>query len=264
MGLSFLNRKREMTHERVRELLSGYLDGRLSAGQRTALERHLEGCRDCGHELRALRATQQMVQSLPPVRLPRGFTLEAAPRPALLPRGFFWLRGATAVAAVAFVALLTVPALMSGGGMSAPRPAASQPTGAFSQTKAADSQPALQAQPAAGARGSEPAGGAAERSLAPAAQPAPANQPPAAAAAPAGAPAAAAKAAAPLAQPAAPPAPAPAAPATAAPAADAAKAASTEEPAQHAILSPLQMAVGGLALLLALATGAIWWRHRRP
>ncbi len=249
MGLSFLNRKREMTHERVRELLSDYLDGRLPAGQRTGLERHLEGCRDCGHELRALRATQQMVQSLPPVRLPRSFTLEAAPRPALLPRGFFWLRGATAVAAVAFVALLAVPALIPGGGMSASRPAAIQATEAFSKTKAADSQPALQAQPAAGAWGTEPA---------------PANQPPAAAAAPASAPAAAPKAAAPLAQPAAPPAPAPAAPATAAPASAAAKAASTEEPAQPAILSPLQMAVGGLALLLALATGAIWWRHRRP
>lgn len=321
MGLSFLNRKKDMSHEQVRELLSEYLDGRLAGDPRTAVARHLEGCSDCSQEMQALRATRQLLQSLPPVRLPRSFTLEVAPRPALLPRGFFWLRSATAVAAAAFVVLLVAPVVAPEAGVPTSRPAASQPAAALSQAKAAGSQPSVQSAPAVGA--AEGAPSALAQPAAPAGQAAPAAAPkaaapmaplaqssaPAAAAAPAAAgaapqgtpsgtgaasPAAAAvpaapaattvpsgaaprqgptQVAAPFAADAASPAP-PQAARAAAPAGPTEAAATRSnlavetravEPAQPSIwsiLNSVRTAVGGLVLLLGLATATIWWRHR--
>jgi hypothetical protein len=262
MGLSFLSRKKDRGHELVQERLSEYLDGRLPADQRADVEHHLEECRECSRELQALRATRQMLRSLPPVPLPRSFTLEAAPRPAPLPRGFFWLRSATAVTAAAFVLLLVAPVVLPKETTPVLRPAVGQTMGTPGQSTAADGRAALVAQPT---------GAPSERPSASAGQPATAGQAPAASAAP--------RAAAPLAQPAAPAAAAASAPAPTAPAGGQPSAPDQVEgkpqpqpnpaiephPVEVAQPSGLwlpQLIVGGLALLLGLGTWATWWRHR--
>jgi hypothetical protein len=75
--------------EEFSEALSAYLDGELSAEERSQLETHLEGCPRCQEELKSLRAVSSLVTSLP----------EVTPSPAFLSalgRGFEkrrrWLR----------------------------------------------------------------------------------------------------------------------------------------------------------------------------
>lgn len=228
MGLGFLGRKRKTDHERARELLSEYLDQRLTPDGTEWVELHLRECERCSDELRALQTTRQMLHSLPRARLPRSFILEAAPRPAPMPRSFFWLRTATATAAAAFVALLAVSAVLPMAGAPASMPAALQPMQAPARTAANDQAVASQAKPAAApARSGDPVTAAAERASAPAPLAAPAAAPrPMATVAPA-APAAAAPAAA----PAAPAAASGARAATSEPAASAAGGASAPPPA---------------------------------
>lgn len=122
MVFGFLRRKRELSHADVRELLSVYLDERLSPDQAAKVETHLSRCGSCRNELESLRATRQLLQLLPAVRPPRSFTLEAAPRPVALPRSFFYLRAATAVAAAAFAALVAVRAVLPMAGLPAAAP----------------------------------------------------------------------------------------------------------------------------------------------
>ncbi len=283
MGLSFLGRKKDMSHERVRELLSVYLDSQLPVDQRTLLEHHLQQCGECSQELVALRTTRQLLRNLPPVRLPRSFTLEAAPRPVPLPRGFFWLRAATAVGAAAFAVLLVAPAVLPMAGTRSTAPVSSAPGRTVPQSTAAgNSGKALSQPPAPAMRDAAPAAGAAERPLAPAAQPAPSE--PSVSAAPAGAPAptaaparapapAAAGAAAPsrpeASAPVQPQVVAPAAPAGAAPATTASPQPAlpqedrgTQKPPQPSVLMSLQAGTGALALLLGLAMAVVWRRHR--
>ncbi len=276
MGLRFLNRKKETDHDRVREQLSEYLDRRLSPEERAAVELHLSDCQPCSDELRALQATTQLLHSLPSVRLPRSFLLEAAPRPAPLPRAFFWMRTAAAVAATAFVVLIAAPMVMPSGRAPASAPALYQPMKAASDARAGDQATASQATaPAAAARGAEPAAAAQERAAAPASAPAPAaalSAPAATVVAPA-APAApgAAVGGAPAAEeprkltvPARAPSETVAQPARPAAAGPAPTELSNETGGSApSLLSLLQTASGGLALLMATATAGLWWSHRR-
>lgn len=93
--------------EWVAPLLSAYIDNQVSAEQRHRMEAHLRTCASCSDELSSLRATVDLLRSLPVVPAPRSFTLpaRAAPRPSLSP-AFFYLRNATAAVAVLLVALL--------------------------------------------------------------------------------------------------------------------------------------------------------------
>jgi len=61
--------------ERQREQLSAFLDGELSAGERIALERHLQGCAVCQRALAELRQVRALLRALPVPALPRSFTL---------------------------------------------------------------------------------------------------------------------------------------------------------------------------------------------
>ena len=70
-------------HGRLRELLSSYIDGQVDNSEASRVELHLGQCEDCRVELESLRATVGLLQSLPELELPRSFELsEAAVRVA--------------------------------------------------------------------------------------------------------------------------------------------------------------------------------------
>lgn len=92
--------------ERVRDLLSPYLDDEISTEERALVEQAIAGSSELRRELETLRQTVSLVAALPPVPAPRPFTLsEANVRPAQPParRGFFslpiWVGSAALVAA---------------------------------------------------------------------------------------------------------------------------------------------------------------------
>lgn len=98
------------------ELLSSYLDDGLSAKQKDRLIERLEREPDLRWALEELRRTVSIVRSLPEVRPPRSFTLtpESAgirTRPAAYPL----LQLATALATLAFVAVVGLDTLTSQG-----------------------------------------------------------------------------------------------------------------------------------------------------
>ena len=59
-----------MTCNEISELLSPFLDGRLSAPEFEQVAAHLEACATCRDELAALRFSAELVASLPAPRLP--------------------------------------------------------------------------------------------------------------------------------------------------------------------------------------------------
>ena len=62
-------------HNRLREDLSAYIDGRLSAREAAAVESHLASCGTCPAELEGLRLASQALRGLPAVEAPRSFAL---------------------------------------------------------------------------------------------------------------------------------------------------------------------------------------------
>jgi len=97
--------RRANEHERVRALLSTYLDGRASQAERALVERHLKSCANCERNLASLRATVAAVRTMPHVRAPRSFALprSMAKQPRSTPWLYPLLRTATAFAAFLFV-----------------------------------------------------------------------------------------------------------------------------------------------------------------
>jgi hypothetical protein len=61
-----------MKHSEVRSRLSDYLDRQLAPDERSRVDAHLGDCRDCGRELRELRATVALLQGLPEPPHPAG------------------------------------------------------------------------------------------------------------------------------------------------------------------------------------------------
>ncbi len=113
MKLSF--GKPEHRHVDV-ELLSAYVDGQITATERTQVEAHLQTCAACRSELASLRNTVALLQALPRVSVPRAFTLSEAKlgirQPAARPAWYGGLlRGMGAVTALALVALVATTAL---------------------------------------------------------------------------------------------------------------------------------------------------------
>jgi hypothetical protein len=131
MGRLFARRANE--REQRDELLSAYLDGQLSAGERARLETQLGADPALRGELESLRHTVALVRDLPPVPIPRNFILSPAmaarPRPVRpLPPRRAWaaplLTAATAVVSLLFVVVLAGDLLLSGMGEQAFAPAA--------------------------------------------------------------------------------------------------------------------------------------------
>jgi anti-sigma factor RsiW len=100
--------RRANEHERVKVLLSTYLDGRTSRAERVLVERHLKSCVECERNLATLRATVTAVQQLPHVRAPRSFALphSMAKQPRSAPWLYPLLRTATAIATFLFVVVV--------------------------------------------------------------------------------------------------------------------------------------------------------------
>lgn len=60
-------------HERIQDQLFAYVDGELSETEQADIERHLQGCADCAHELVVTRQAGAMFKTVQPVALPEGF-----------------------------------------------------------------------------------------------------------------------------------------------------------------------------------------------
>ena len=95
-----------LEHDRARGLLSAYLDNEVSPAERARIERHLDACQACRHDLETLRWSVGLTRQVEHVPLPRAFTL--APAQAAAPSApparraglYDLLRGATALTAV--------------------------------------------------------------------------------------------------------------------------------------------------------------------
>ena len=73
-----------MTHRAARRRLHALLEGGLAAPEAGVLQTHLDGCRTCRSELRALEATEALVARLPAALVPLGAGGEADARLALV------------------------------------------------------------------------------------------------------------------------------------------------------------------------------------
>ncbi len=151
-------------HARLRELLSAYIDGEVSASETSRVEEHLAGCQECQDELASLRSTVGLLRRLPELAVPRSFGLREAPQRRPTPTIVWTARLATSAAAVLLVALLLGDIVGLVGQQRTLEDAASR---AEVQALAAP------APPAAAAQGPEAAAGLAA-AAAPAAVPAPA------------------------------------------------------------------------------------------
>ncbi len=110
-----------MTPVHVTDGLSAYLDGQMSADERTRIATHLETCAECRGYLDALRRMVAVLRAVEPVRAPEGFRQHVrvrvageARRPARAWRLPSWTRSwkaAGAVAAAVLVGLFTVNVL---------------------------------------------------------------------------------------------------------------------------------------------------------
>ena len=160
---------RQNDHHRAEELISAYLDKRVSAEEREFFERHLASCADCRAQLEATRSMVVALRAMPAVKAPRSFVLprEMAKQPK---RSFLSLypalRLATIVAAMAFVVLFAGDLLINqSAGAGAPQsiPAAA-PAPVVMQAPAASRAAAPTQEPAAeadNAATTAPAGSAA-------------------------------------------------------------------------------------------------------
>jgi anti-sigma factor RsiW len=59
--------------EKVKEEMSGYLDGRLSSHERLLVKEHLSECRSCQRDFRAIQDSWNLLSSVPQAELPAGF-----------------------------------------------------------------------------------------------------------------------------------------------------------------------------------------------
>ncbi len=180
-------------HARLRELLSAYIDGEVSASETLRVEEHLARCQECRDELASLRATVGLLRRLPELAVPRSFALSEAPQRRPTPTLVWTARLATSVAAVLLVALLLGDIV---GLVSQQRSLEDLASRAEVQAPAAPAPLATAAQPSEAAARGIPGAPAPELESAPAlaaaaapAAPAPAAPAPAPAPAPAAAPA---------------------------------------------------------------------------
>lgn len=98
-------------HNRLRALLSAYIDGQAGESEAKRVEEHLSGCEECRLELDTLRATVSLLRDLPELEVPRSFTLteaqvSARPTPAIAWTA--WTPRIAASAAALFLAALLV------------------------------------------------------------------------------------------------------------------------------------------------------------
>jgi len=66
-------RKKEC--DRVRELLSPYIDDELHSEERLKVQAHLESCQSCREELESIRETVSLIRGMPVIEPRRSFTI---------------------------------------------------------------------------------------------------------------------------------------------------------------------------------------------
>jgi len=106
------------------ELLSAYIDNRLTADERATLEQRLRDEPALRGTLDELRGTVTLLRGLPPLTPPRSFSLDPAafaPRPSPL---FGWLRLGATLASVLLALTFAVDLVGRGGGLTGSAPAA--------------------------------------------------------------------------------------------------------------------------------------------
>lgn len=102
--IGFLESRR---HARLQDLLSVYIDGQVNGSERAKVEAHLDGCEACRSELTTLRATVDLLASLPQIVPSRSFALTLEPEPVRSYEPLMWTARVVApVAAVLLVALV--------------------------------------------------------------------------------------------------------------------------------------------------------------
>jgi anti-sigma factor RsiW len=153
--MSFLGKKTD--HQWVGESLSAYIDGELTARERTRVEQHLKECQACAEDLRTLRQTVALLKELPVIPAPRSFAVRprvAKFRPAPAPSawGYGLLKGATAIAALLLVLLIggDVALHVFGGPLVSWAPAALAPEVALAPSYQADMEAAVEEAPMLG------------------------------------------------------------------------------------------------------------------
>jgi hypothetical protein len=87
---------------KFREMISPYIDSRLSQDEKKALELHLVSCRDCREEWESLHKTVGLLHRLPQVEVPRSFTVVES-KPAVAPSVLGRLCWASAIVAMILV-----------------------------------------------------------------------------------------------------------------------------------------------------------------
>ena len=66
---------RQNDHKRAEELISAYLDKRVSAEEKDFFERHIASCADCRAQLEVTRSMVAALRAMPVVKAPRSFVL---------------------------------------------------------------------------------------------------------------------------------------------------------------------------------------------
>jgi anti-sigma factor RsiW len=123
-------RRKKQIHTQP-ELLSEYVDGRLSASRMEAVERHLSACASCQREVESLRATVALLKQVPLMRPHRSYVLLDRPAPVVRSLVPLWAMGAAA--SLVLLIFVSILAADLGGALSterfAPAPAPLDTTG---------------------------------------------------------------------------------------------------------------------------------------
>ncbi len=104
-------------HEACQDNLSAWLDGQLSARERSRVQRHLQECKACREDLESLRRTVSLLRSVPMLQPPRSFFIgagEVAKQGQVRRRrlSYVYLQAATAVATMLLVLVVSGDAIL--------------------------------------------------------------------------------------------------------------------------------------------------------
>lgn len=123
LGLGRARTNRE--HRFAAGNLSAYIDGQLTAAERSRVERHVAACADCGRDLETLRRTVALLRHVPVRPVPRSFALPASARAAQARHrrwnvAFGAMRTATVTIATMLVLVFAGDAALTSGLVSLP------------------------------------------------------------------------------------------------------------------------------------------------
>ncbi len=95
-------------HNKLRRLLSSYIDGQLNENESKQIEEHLSTCQECRWDMDSLRATVGLLRDIPTPMPQKSFLLQKVPTPIeIRTPSFVWaVRYAASAAALLLVVLL--------------------------------------------------------------------------------------------------------------------------------------------------------------